>query len=290
MQGPGRSDPKLEELVELSEQVTRRPTVKGFVGVIIRMTLRPLRTPAGMILASAIVLLMVWGHDGELPLLHQLWSGWRPSTDPTGRPSVIPGLAWDQEWVSFAAGVVLLVLVPCFLIKVVFRHRLRDYGLGLPERNRMKLSAFSAAFLLLASLPFFLLSTGDEGMQATYPLYRGELNGVDFVVYELGYFLFFVVIEFVFRGYLLLGLFDVKDREALPEGSGERGPLMFGYYAIFISMLSYTAWHLGKPTPELWGTIVWGPLAGGVVLLTRSIWPVVAAHWLLNVLLDLILK
>jgi len=32
----------------------------------------------------------------------------------------------------------------------------------------------------------------------------------------------------------------------------------FGRYALMIQMLSYTAWHLGKPLPELWGTVVWG--------------------------------
>jgi membrane protease YdiL (CAAX protease family) len=52
-------------------------------------------------------------------------------------------------------------------------------------------------------------------------------------------------------------------------------------------MLSYTAWHLGKPVPELWGTLVWGILAGTVVLATRTVWPVIIVHWLLNVFMDL---
>ena len=42
--------------------------------------------------------------------------------------------------------------------------------------------------------------------------------------------------------------------------------MAFGYYAILLSMLSYTAWHLGKPLPELWGTLVWGLVAGTIVL------------------------
>lgn len=36
---------------------------------------------------------------------------------------------------------------------------------------------------------------------------------------------------------------------------------MFGYYAILISMLSYTAWHLGKPSLELFSTLIWGRAA-----------------------------
>lgn len=240
------------------------------------MVWRALRDPVGVLVASAIVLLVLWGPDGEVPLLGELWSGWRPATEePVGRSSIVDGVPWDQEWLAFAIGLVLLVAVPCVLIKRVLKGDLRDYGLGLPERSRVRLSIYAALFLLAVSAPAFVLSTGDESMQATYPLYRGELDGWDFVFYELGYLAFFVVIEFVFRGYLLLGLF--RDRR-------------FAHLALLVSMLSYTAWHLHKPTPELLGTLVWGPVAGAVVLLTRSIWPVVIVHWLLNVLLDLLLR
>ena len=281
---------QLRRILELTEKERKHPQLSGFLKLVGLMILRPLRDRVGLILASTIVLLMLWGHDGELPLVHLIWSGWQPAAaNPGARPEIIPGLPWDQEWLSFAAGVLLVVLIPCALIKLVYRESLRSYGLGLPQGSRLRLSVFSAVFLFAVSLPAFLVATGDEGMKATYPIYRGTLDGWDFATYELGYLLFFVAIEFVFRGYLLLGLFSVRDREALPEATGERGPLLFGYYAILISMLSYTAWHLGKPTPELWGTLVWGPVAGAIVLLTRSIWPVVAVHWALNVVLDLLL-
>jgi membrane protease YdiL (CAAX protease family) len=54
-------------------------------------------------------------------------------------------------------------------------------------------------------------------------------------------------------------------------------------------MLSYTAWHLGKPLPELWGTLVWGLAAGAVALASQSIVPIILVHWLLNVWLDLLI-
>jgi hypothetical protein len=140
-------------------------------------------------------------------------------------------------------------------------------------------------------LPAFYLATKNAQMRGTYPLYRGHFASAgSFLVYELGYFLFFLAIEFIFRCYLLLGLFRVTDRNVrLPGVVGEPGPLVFGYYAILVSMLSYTAWHLGKPTPELWGTLIWGVVAGSVVLATGTIWVVVGVHWLLNVLLDFFL-
>ena len=52
-------------------------------------------------------------------------------------------------------------------------------------------------------------------------------------------------------------------------------------------MLSYTAWHLGKPLPELWGTVIWGLAAGATAYAIRSLWPIILAHWLLNVFLDI---
>ena len=125
-------------------------------------------------------------------------------------------------------------------------------------------------------------------MQATYPLFRGHFDTtLDFVIYEVGYLSFFVVIEFVFRGYLLFGLYQLRDRDAPPGVVGLPGPYVFGYYAILISMLSYTAWHLGKPLKETWGTIAWGLATGPVALESRSVLPLIVVHWLLNVVLDL---
>ncbi len=276
------------DLEMFTDEVRRRPTLAGFARLVWRMVSRPLREPIGLLLATVLVGLALWGGNGAIPLLGYAFDGWRPFQDPTGRPNVLPGIPWDQEWIAYAIGVVLLVVVPCAVIRWGFKHDLRDYGLGLPEQRSVRLSLFSAAVLAVASLPLFVLSTGDESMQATYPLYRGPLEGLDFVFYELGYLLFFLVIEFVFRGLLLLGLINVRERDAPPAG-GERGPLPIGFYAIFVATLVYTAWHLGKPTPELLGTLVWGPVAGAVVLATRSIWPVVVVHWLLNVVLDRLL-
>jgi hypothetical protein len=67
---------------------------------------------------------------------------------------------------------------------------------------------------------------------------------------------------------------------------GVTGPFYFGRYALLIQMLSYTAWHLGKPALELWGTLVWGLTAGATAYMIRSIWPIVLSHWLLNVFID----
>lgn len=272
--------------VELEE----RPTVVTIVKLIWNTVVRFLHDRVALIIASAFLLVMVWGQHGKLELVHGIWGGWRgPGSDPATRGTVIPGVAWDQEWASFWAGALLVVAVPAVLIKYVLHERLADFGLGLP-RDRLRLTVVSSLALLIIGLPIFYVGAQDAGMQQTYPLYRGAFDGnQEFLIYELGYLPFFLAIEFIFRGYLLFGLYRVRDRDLPALVAGEPGPLVFGYYAILVSMLAYTAWHLGKPVPELWGTLAWGLVAGTIALATRTIWGLVAVHWLLNVFLDLVI-
>jgi membrane protease YdiL (CAAX protease family) len=265
--------------IDLTEEVRRRPTLYGLLRLIVAAVRLPLRTSVGVVLASTTVLLLLWGDGGLVPLLRQVWSGWQPgSSMPAERPSIVAGIPWDQEWMAFAIGFVLLVLIPIALIKWVLKDDLRDYGLALPQRPRVKISLLAAGVVLVVGLPAFAVSTGDVGMQSRYPLYRGELAGWDFVIYELGYLAFFVAVEFAFRGYLLFGLLGARAKERL------------GLQAILISTLVYVVWHIDRPTPELLGALVFGPPACAIAVATRSIWPMVAVHWLLNVVLDVILR
>lgn len=286
-----RSADRRPRVIPVREEELDHPRVRTVLTLIYNTVARLCHDPIGMILGSTFLLLMIWGPHGKLDLVTLLWPGWQgPGSDPARRARIIPGLPWDQEWLSYLAGFVLVVLVPILLIKFVYRQDLRDFGLGLPRRERWPLAALATGLLLVLSLPLFYLGARDAGMQATYPLYRGSFDGPgQFLIYEAGYLFFFIAIEFIFRGYLLFGLFQARDRDALPGTDGLPGPFVFGYYAIFISMLSYTAWHLGKPTPELWGTLAWGIATGTVVLAVRSVWPVVLVHWLLNVFLDAVI-
>jgi hypothetical protein len=243
----------------------------------------------GQIIGSAFILLMLWGYHGNLDLLKVILSAYRgPGVDIGSRPVLIPGVPWDNELISFWVGALLLVVVPMILIKFVFKQNLSDYGLGLPPAGRRKLAFLTFLGLTLISIPAFFLATHDAGMRATYPFYRPFPTVLSFILYELTYLPFFIAIEFIFRGYILFGLANIGGDELRKRGIaiGASTAFYFGKYAVLIQMLSYTAWHLGKPLPELWGTLVWGLAAGVLAYTVRSIWPVVASHWLLNVLLD----
>ena len=241
----------------------------------------------GQIIGSAFILLMLWGYHGNLDLLRLVWPDWvGPGSNIATRPKLIAGIPWDHELISFWGGAFLLVLLPMLLIKLRFKQSWSDYGLGLPPQGKRTLAGTSFVVLMLFSLPAFWLGAQDEGMRAIYPFYKNFSSTGQFLLYELAYLPFFIAIEFIFRGYLLFGLAGVRDAELPQAAGGYPGEFYFGKYALIIQMLSYTAWHLGKPLPELWGTLIWGMAAGAIAYAVRSIWPVVFAHWLLNVFLD----
>jgi hypothetical protein len=253
---------------------------------IIVKTMKRLTDKTALILLSTFILLLLWGSKGNMKILSSIFGEKWPA-------ALFPAVPWHDQLASFIVGFLLLVIVPCCIIKFVFKERLSEYGLGWPKNNNKRKQAVMAFFLIMgvSIIPFFL-SAFNPGMQEEYPLFgdviaRGEWGA--FVVYELVYLLFFVVIEFIYRGYLLFGIFKIKDIEALKEVKGIKGPLVFGIYAILIQMLSYTMWHIAKPVPELIGTVFWGIGTGAVVLKTRTVWPVIIAHWLLCVFLDIVL-
>lgn len=240
----------------------------------------------GQILGMGFILIMLWGTHGKLELLGLILPGWRgPGVDLGNRPQLLPGIPWDQELISFWLGAVLLVVIPILVIKFKFRQPLSDYGLGFPPKGRRAFAGWTFLTLMAIGIPIFWLGSKDPSMRQVYPLFRPFSNRGEFLLYELSYLPFFIAIEFIFRGYLLFGLAGIMDDEVKNMG-GSPGIFYFGKYALLIQMLSYTAWHLGKPLPELWGTLVWGLAAGAMAYAGRSIWPIVLSHWLLNVMLD----
>ncbi|MFQ5823293.1 MAG: CPBP family intramembrane glutamic endopeptidase [bacterium] len=244
----------------------------------------------GQIIGSAFILIMFWGFHGELELLKLIWPDWRgPGKDLASRPDLIPGIPWDHELISFLGGMILLVMIPILIIKLGFKQPISNYGLGLPPKGRRALAGITFLLLTVISLPAFWIGAHSASMREVYPLYNSFSNWGAFVLYELTYLPFFIVIEFIFRGYLLFGLAGVRDDEIKLGGGGFPGVFYFHKYALLIQMLSYTAWHLGKPIPELWGTIFWGLFAGATAFAIRSLWPIIISHWLLNVFMDAII-
>ncbi len=78
--------------------------------------------------------------------------------------------------------------------------------------------------------------------------------------------------EFLFRGYLL---FALEKR--------------MGMLAVVVQMVPFAMMHIvsGKPMSEVYFTLVSGVLSGLLVLICRSVWPMVLIHALGAILLDI---
>ncbi len=79
-----------------------------------------------------------------------------------------------------------------------------------------------------------------------------------------------VPVEFFFRGFLLFALVDAVGRAAIP-----------------LAAIPYCLIHLGRPLPELLGSLVFGCWLGSIAVRTSSVLYGLALHWLVAVCIPL---
>lgn len=281
---------KLDSSPEKIQQIEDGEFSTVDILILIWTTIKKLKDKASIILWSSFVLLMLWGFHGDMAILRHIFGeGWIDT--------ITFHLPWGEQLVSFGVGFLLVVVVPCFFIKFVFKEKIRDYGLGLPPKDQKRKSWVAFFSLLGITSIFVFIASFDKATQLEYPLFVQRVNGEviwtitrwwEFIIYEIIYLLFFVTIEFAFRGYLLFGLHSIK---LVPRSKDRQQPsiLRFGLYAILIQMLVYTTWHYGKPVPEMIGTIIWGICVAAIVLRIKSLWPIIISHWLYNILMDVLI-
>lgn len=227
-----------------------RPIVAAFRGRQLKPTVVLLVSP---------VLLITWKYFGS----HEYY-----------REQLSPRLSlWEDPTVpaavySFLTSFLLLAVVPALIVKLVFREKLADYGVQLGLRGRTVRS-----FLLLA--PLFLLSayvaSHDPQILAHYPINRSAgASASMFAFHASTYLLFYMGREFYFRGFLQFGL---RDSVGLAN-------------AVLIQVLVSVLFHLGKPAPETYASIVSSLLWGILAFRTRSLWSGLLQHFLLGLSLD----
>ena len=162
----------------------------------------------------------------------------------------------------------LFFLVPVLIVKIGFRERLADYGLTVGDwRKGLKFAAFFFAVMI----PVIWIASRTVAFQSRYPL--GDHAGdslAHLALYEGAFLVYFIGWEFLFRGFLLVGL-----------------SRRFGAYAILIQLVPFALMHVRKPEAEAFGAIVAGVALGVLGLETRSCWYGVALHWIVAVMMDL---
>jgi membrane protease YdiL (CAAX protease family) len=106
---------------------------------------------------------------------------------------------------------------------------------------------------------------------AEYPFDKtAGASAIHFAIHAAAYLLFYAGWEFFFRGFMQFGL-----AERLGESN-----------AIMVQTLASCLAHIGKPPGEIYGSILSGLIWGWIVSRSKSLWGVLAMHWVLGVALD----
>jgi membrane protease YdiL (CAAX protease family) len=156
---------------------------------------------------------------------------------------------WSVGWI------IVYFVIPALVIRLLFRERLRDYGLKLTGVFR-DFWIYGVMFVIM--VPLIFLCSANEHFQETYPFYpvsTGEPLWPNLWRWEAMYAVQFFALEFFFRGFMV-------------HGTRHR----YGLYSVFAMMVPYCMIHFGKPLPECCGAIVAGIALGFMSLKTRSIW------------------
>ncbi len=164
---------------------------------------------------------------------------------------------WNQDVYGaiyeYLAAFLLMFVVPLFIVKVVFRQGLGEFGFRLGDaRCGFRFVAVAMPFLLLLAYA----ASFDPAVQAEYPLAKSAMQRLPlFLTVELFYLVYYLGWEFLFRGFMLFGLEE------------RYGAVL----AILVQMIPSAIVHIGKPASESFAAIVAGLVFGYVAVRTRSI-------------------
>ncbi len=186
------------------------------------------------------------------------------------------GNQWLDLWqyvYQFAVTVLLFWLVPYLITRYYLREDFTKLGLTLPY-NKQALQICAVAYAVVIASTYF--SSQDPLIASEYPLSKliGSSWAV-FVAYQSVYLFYFVAYEIFFRGYLQFGLKSAN--------AGTKELVLI----ILIQTLLTTAFHIGKPSPEIISAAAFGPVFGYVAFRFNSIWYGMVIHFVMNIFIDL---
>ncbi|OGU70903.1 MAG: hypothetical protein A3H45_08820 [Ignavibacteria bacterium RIFCSPLOWO2_02_FULL_55_14] len=175
--------------------------------------------------------------------------------------------ALTAELYTFVSAFLLMGVVPYLVIRFVFGESLVDYGVQIGDWSfGWKAFAVMAPVMVLLTIP----SASMPDFIAEYPVYKGAGSSAGaFLFHALSYLFFYLGWEMLFRGFMQFGLRGLGDWNAI----------------LIQTSLSCIA-HIGKPTGEIYSSILGALVWGIVVFRSRSLLYVLAVHWLLGVALD----
>lgn len=210
----------------------------------------------------SVLVLAALSLDGSQPYLHSLVNALAP--------------AQLNYWVYKVANNLIgfvNILLPLLLFHRFYDHNQKHYY-GLQVRHFDTRPYF---MLLLIMLPLIVAASFEPSFVKQYPMYKvtsahtylGVPEWVTVACYELAYGLDFITVEFLFRGFMVIGMMHVVGRNA-----------------VLAMAVTYCYLHFGKPAGEAVSSIYGGYILGVVAYETKGVWGGVIVHvgiaWLME--------
>jgi membrane protease YdiL (CAAX protease family) len=127
-------------------------------------------------------------------------------------------------------------------------------------------------------LPVIIVASVNGSFLNQYPMYKNSsadefLNVPEWVttlIYEVAYGLDFVNVEFLFRGFMVIGMMSILGRKA-----------------VLAMAVTYCFLHFGKPAGEAVSSVFGGYILGVIAYETKSIWGGIIVHvgiaWMMEI-------
>jgi len=194
--------------------------------------------------------------------------------DAPGRAAAVHYLRY-AGW--FVGTFVFLFVLPALFIALHPRLRLRDFGLGIGDW-RFAGRIAGLFFVIMAIFVLCIVFLDVKSFLAYYPLYAEKgASGTQpnflfwFIILEFCFFLYFIGWEFFFRALILFPL-----------------EKYLGGAAAIIGLLPFALTHIGKPIPEVFGSIFAAWFLSILVLRARSFWICPLLHFAVSCTMNLV--
>ena len=212
--------------------------------------------PAAILLSAGGLLLIQYFH-----FRRKYFSHYFGSFEWTGQGSLSP----LYPFIFWQLGTLLMLgIIPFLIGRYLLKLPPQKMGFALPKWNPR--SKWMFGLFLGGMIPIVIGISFTKSYLAFYPECKIVTASVAaYLIYELGYLIYFMAWEFFYRGYILFGL----------EPSIGRGN------AALVSTMLFAVMHFSKPEAEALGALVAGLALAALAFETGSFLPCAILHWLI---------
>lgn len=165
---------------------------------------------------------------------------------------------------------VFMLAAPVAIIKFWFKKNLAEFGLARPQNKKETLLLTGVVFLI--NLPIIFFFSNQPDFRSYYGWANLDLLSGYAAVFMLLPAIYYFSEEFLFRGFLFLGIHQKSELKSY-----------------IITAFIFSAFHVGKPTAEIFYAFLFGLMACYLTQKSRSVLPAAVIHFALSVILNLLI-